>query len=931
MSLLWTATKWLISYIFVGVSFIVVVCAIAFGVFYQFATSPVGDPDPHKKIKNKLAHEKLPHEKLGLDDSGKVTFEGFFSIRRQYDAVADPNHNPLAPPPSTENGVPKRSNYSTMATALRVASNYAQGKKEMPKDLFYVVIKGHILYVYESEARASCLVALDISRFDVAMEDKEGAFTGIEGKMFAKRHALVMRRAPEDAGKERRGLAVVTSDMGDFDDSAEADNETLPWFFFSKANTVTEDFYIALLKRNHQQPSNSNVFSFDSMQWLAEDIIKREDIGGSGLLWLNAVLGRMFLGVCHTSLVADFITMKINKKLAQIPHIPYLGAVVTTQVVLGDVPPILTNPKLKELKADGTVVFNAHFEYKQREHVDSSGILLTIETTGSVKLKCSARIKTLKGDVEVKIKPPPSDRVWWGFVTMPETDMVLEPILLARTLTWKRISDLLEKQLREGMAEAVVLPNMDDIPFFDTSSLSIRGGIFNEAGREPAEEATESAEATNGVSDNASIKSKSVLSSAASTKSTLVSHSDDESTIGKRSLLRSETLPLDDNKKSNKSASALARLSALSTSRPASVRSEATTLVGDDKAKDKSADKVQDKPAARRSATMGDVLGRSPAIPEASDSVSTLPSYRSTPSQDDDGASINTTDTASSRVTTQTLLSAVRARDKTALSSQVNVARDLAKDSVKKWSMNWNKKKTAKEGDDDSSTPPSTASPSYFAPSNDDHQSHPPHHQRAHDGLSLQERLNAAAQKASSTSPRNSLQSSHQRQTSNASAELSVSPSASRTTFPATQPIPERSHSASESISSSPPAYQQPRAPSMVVPHVPKRPGVVTSIAHDPTPPSTPPKAKSSPSAPSLKAAQAPPKVSRGDSGPLPPANGPASLTTSDAPPLPPRPARSDSDPLAAGEHTVGPAPITLEKPSTSASDAAAASDAASI
>lgn len=275
MSLLWTATKWLISYIFVGVSFIIVVCAIAFGelplcpphtflqppgrsstaarprtphrtasprpplthsgIFYQFATSPVGDPDPHKKIKNKLAHEKL-----GLEDTGKVTFEGFFSIRRQYDPVADPNHNPLAPPPSTENGVPKRSNYSTVATAFRVATNYASGKKEMPKDLFYIVVKGHILYVYESEARASCLVALDISRFDVAMEDKEGAFTGLEGKMFAKRHSLVMRRAPEDDAKEskRRGLAVVTADMSDLDDGADADNEMLPWFFFSKANTV---------------------------------------------------------------------------------------------------------------------------------------------------------------------------------------------------------------------------------------------------------------------------------------------------------------------------------------------------------------------------------------------------------------------------------------------------------------------------------------------------------------------------------------------------------------------------------------------------------------------------------------------------------------------------------------------------------------------
>lgn len=45
---------------------------------------------------------------------------------------------------------------------------------------------------------------------------------------------------------------------------------------------------------------------------------------------------------------------------------------------------------------------------------------------------------------------------------------------------------VIESKLREIIQESVVLPHMDDVPFFDTSAYDIRGGIFDQAFSRPA-------------------------------------------------------------------------------------------------------------------------------------------------------------------------------------------------------------------------------------------------------------------------------------------------------------------------------------------------------------------------------------------------------------------------------------------------------------
>jgi len=63
----------------------------------------------------------------------------------------------------------------------------------------------------------------------------------------------------------------------------------------------------------------------------------------------------------------------------------------------------------------------------------------------------------------LKIKPPPSDRLWFGFYRLPDYDISIEPVVSNVALTWGPIQAAILKKVEEAMLEYVVLRNMDDI------------------------------------------------------------------------------------------------------------------------------------------------------------------------------------------------------------------------------------------------------------------------------------------------------------------------------------------------------------------------------------------------------------------------------------------------------------------------------------
>lgn len=97
-----------------------------------------------------------------------------------------------------------------------------------------------------------------------------------------------------------------------------------------------------------------------------------------------------------------------------------------------------------------------------------------------VNLVLAVILKRLEGHGMVKIKPPPSNRLWFTFESMPKMELVIEPVVGSRQLAWGPVLRIIEGRIREVVAETVVFPQFDDIPFTDTIHQRFRGGVWED-------------------------------------------------------------------------------------------------------------------------------------------------------------------------------------------------------------------------------------------------------------------------------------------------------------------------------------------------------------------------------------------------------------------------------------------------------------------
>ena len=95
-----------------------------------------------------------------------------------------------------------------------------------------------------------------------------------------------------------------------------------------------------------------------------------------------------------------------------------------------------------------------------------------------VNLVLAISLEKLEGHLLVRLKPPPSNRVWTSFETMPQLQMKIEPVVSSRQITYGVILRAIESRIREVVAETIVLPHWDDSPFLNTLGEVYRGGVW---------------------------------------------------------------------------------------------------------------------------------------------------------------------------------------------------------------------------------------------------------------------------------------------------------------------------------------------------------------------------------------------------------------------------------------------------------------------
>lgn len=332
------------------------------------------------------------------------------------------------------------------------------------RNVFFVVLRHGHLMLYEDTEQLEVKHVVSLEHHDVSIYGGEGE-TIPEGELWIKRNAI---RLQWD---------------GDVDSSIPLSQ---PYFLFSENCSEKEDFYFAILQ-NKKTKSKSLAggpavqrFELRHIIGLVQKLHSSEE--QLQTRWINALIGRIFLAMYRTQDAEDYVRSKITKKIARAKKPAFLSGIVLEKIDMGEGGPYITNPKLKDLTVYGEccaemdVKYTGNFriEISTRARIDLGARFKVRE----VDLVLAVVVKKVQGHALVKIKPPPSNRLWMTFEAMPLVELSIEPIVSSRQITYNIILRAIESRIREVIAETCVLPNWDDSPFKDTSDQHYRGGIW---------------------------------------------------------------------------------------------------------------------------------------------------------------------------------------------------------------------------------------------------------------------------------------------------------------------------------------------------------------------------------------------------------------------------------------------------------------------
>ncbi|KAK7946500.1 uncharacterized protein PG986_010821 [Apiospora aurea] len=519
-------TGFLLTYLLGGVTFIPLLLATV--LLHAYFTLPVRDHvqatqtddadsiiqpgDDTADLKEALKGQKDELKSRPADASDMAS--GYFAVCREYvpmgiDAKPIERSTPIG---STTVAAPSRSVYQAMYQTIfdrkqTSGPDVNSGASLRPKkagNVFYVVLRHGHLMLFDDEEQLEVRHVISLAHHDISIYS--GGDTTPEGELFIKRNALCLTRKESTIG--------VSPDT----------QMSKPFYLFSENCSAKEDFYFSMIK-NQEHVFGTTSKAPQPQQFDVKDIIslvQRLHASEEHMQtrWLNALLGRIFLSIYKTRDLENMIREKITKKISRVKRPSFLTRISLQDIDTGDSAPYITNPRLRDLTVEGEFVMEADIKYTGCTRL---GIAATARIdlgprfkAREVNLEIAATLKKLEGRISFKIKPPPSNRIWFSFQTMPKLEMSIEPIVSSRQITYTVILRQIENRIKEVFAETLVHPFWDDIPFSKTEHKEWRGGIFaGDDAVEHSEDYEEIAAALGDVDELAHIEETGVPSSSA--------------------------------------------------------------------------------------------------------------------------------------------------------------------------------------------------------------------------------------------------------------------------------------------------------------------------------------------------------------------------------------------------------------------------------
>ncbi|OLN86020.1 putative PH domain-containing protein [Colletotrichum chlorophyti] len=404
---------------------------------------------------------------------------GYFAVCREYTPMGI-NAKPIeraTPTGSATVAPPSQSVYQTMYKSIFERKpvpgplDNRNGLSQRPKNagnVFYVVLRHGHLMLFDDEEQLEVRHVVSLAYHDISIYS--GGDVTPEGELYIKRNALCLSRRPE--GPEIGPDSQLSK----------------PFYLFSENCSAKEDFYFALL-RNQEQTFGTERKTPKPKQFDVKNIISLvQKLHSSeehlSTRWLNAMIGRVFLGIYKTKDLEHFIREKLTKKIARVKRPSFLTNIAIRGIDTGESAPIITNPRHKDLNVEGECTMGADIRYTGNFRIEVAATaridLGARFKVREVDLVLAVVLKKLEGHMLFKIKPPPSNRVWLSFESMPKIEMSIEPIVSARQITYTIILRQIESRIKEVIAETLVQPFWDDMPFFNTEHKKWRGGIWED-------------------------------------------------------------------------------------------------------------------------------------------------------------------------------------------------------------------------------------------------------------------------------------------------------------------------------------------------------------------------------------------------------------------------------------------------------------------
>ena len=498
-----------IAYVLGGLTMVPLVLLFAVAIII-YTSTPVGDSDPTKPVKAELASSPANSSNGGIKVDEKSGASAAKDLP-QTAATAQRVMQGWLIARRTFFETQLEGSYVNNMVRSFLDARSKDPKRARPRDTFFAVLKDSVLFLYEDEGTNEYWAAIDMSSHNVSIYypandtgDSIGATECtpmLDGELFSRRNSILLRARPSEEDRVgSKTVAVppsVTEDMavgttdevpeaasenetgasGDIPQEApkltdeneaaadqattreEAFDQTRPWFLFIRGMSQMEDWYLALQHASTNSPGVPRltpllpVFSSTDMDVLVTTLDHQAD--PIPMRWLNALIGRLFFGVYRTARIEEFIMSRVRRKLAKIKRPSFLTDIMVREASVGSTPPMFSKPMLKELTKEGEASVELGFHYKGE-------FKIIVEATATinlgprfksyaVKILLAIVLKEIDGNLLLRMKTPPSNRIWYAFTSTPKLELEVQPVVSDRQIKWSMILKPIESMLKDAV------------------------------------------------------------------------------------------------------------------------------------------------------------------------------------------------------------------------------------------------------------------------------------------------------------------------------------------------------------------------------------------------------------------------------------------------------------------------------------------------